>query len=97
MLFFLHILFIGENKIESIPTEIRRMPMLRELWLSKCIFNDTGDTLGTLIGIVFDLFLEARCLRCFFVEIMFPGNNQIESIPSEIGEMAMLQILSLRK
>jgi Leucine-rich repeat (LRR) protein len=33
----------------------------------------------------------------FFVQIMFPANNQIESIPSEIGEMTILQEISLRK
>jgi hypothetical protein len=32
-----------------------------------------------------------------FVQIMFPANNKIESIPSEIGGLAMLQDLWWRK
>jgi Leucine-rich repeat (LRR) protein len=32
-----------------------------------------------------------------FVHILFPGDNQIESIPTEIGGITTLQILSLRK
>jgi hypothetical protein len=47
------------NQIESIPSEFGAMAMLQELKLCKCIFNDTDDALGTLIGIGFALFLQA--------------------------------------
>jgi Leucine-rich repeat (LRR) protein len=33
----------------------------------------------------------------FFVQIMFLGNNAISSIPSEIGRLTMLEVLTLSK
>ena len=57
----------ANNKIETIPSEIGRLTMLQELFFCKCIFNDTGDTLGTLIGIVLTLFFQACCLRRNFL------------------------------
>jgi hypothetical protein len=68
---------------------------------SKCVFNDTGDelgTFGTIIEITFAFSFGCMMLTMlFFVEIMFPANNTISSIPSEIGRLTMLQELWLSK
>jgi Leucine-rich repeat (LRR) protein len=98
VLSFVRTMFSAKNQIKSIPSEIGEMAMLQELSLSKWISGDALGTFGTLIGIDLDLlFAGVMLMMLFFVQIMFPANNQIESIPSEIGGMTMLEILYLCK
>ena len=93
-------LFIAENQITSIPTEIGELTNLQTLYLGKWSWWLCNDLLGFWLSMTneFSWFSCDEVLTLLLsYKSLFIDRNDITSIPTEIGELTNLQELRLGK
>jgi len=97
------ILILSENKLESLPPEIRELKNLRKLDLSKNYLKSLPSEIGELKYLT-GLYLSKNYFTSLSPEIGKLNNlteldltgNQLDSLPKEIGELKNLTELYLR-
>ena len=95
-------IFIDNNMIPSLPTEIGGLTSLIELDLCEyIIFVVVNVFLMNNFGTNCDesLFLSESDYKpvCHFFNTIFKGKNIISSLPTEVGKMQSLEVLHLGK
>ena len=100
LLFSCKSLFIASNQITSIPTEIGELTNLKEFYFGKQSYDDFAMNYE---GFDFQWqmssfgFCDEVLTLLFSCKSLFIDANYIQSIPTEIGGLANLQLLKLCK
>ena len=100
LLFYCKLLFIDSNEIKTLPTEIGELTNLQTLYLGKWSWWFCIVFLGFWFSMTneFSWFFATRCSPCcFYWKSPFIDDNDIRSIPTEIGELTNLQYMYLGK